>query len=639
VDQLDGLLARYTWSIPSATNAAPDVPLYDHLHTVGALAETLYRHYKQSGVDYDERAVRSEPQRPRLLLVGGDISGIQRYLFRSRVAKGQARQLRARSFLLSVLTRAVASQFLKQLNLPHVCLISEAGGRFQFVAPHSAETERALASVKDVLTEAMLVDFLGEITLNVGWTPLSIADFQPKAYQLRVADLGLKIEAAKSQPLGGPAGGWQPEKFVRDFPVVETPEGGAPSAEDYGPRPGRGQLEEIGRELVRCSHWILSEDSASLRQHGISIPLLNGMLHAGIAITAPRELDRRWLRAETYSGFDGPLPMRPLASHVPRWTEQSLAEIPQNLWYDPAKDSPPAVGQVMPFSALAASGVHNGRGRPLLAVLKADVDRLGQIFGEGLRDRMTLARYAGLSRMLDHFFGARLMRILQDDFPRVYTVYSGGDDLLLAGPWEDMFKLAARLRESFGVFTGGNENITLSAALVLISPRLPIRQAVDIAEEDLDAAKAAGGNRITVFGRTMKWRDYSAPRSSADIASWSALEQGNWLVNLFGGEQAPPTSFLRHLLRFARLAEDLERQQRAGQALDIRLLQWPSHYHYQLGRNVLPSLAKRLGSEWKRSPEGQFWVSLGEVPKGGQPSRMARLAVPVEFALHGLRKQ
>ncbi|MFH0938638.1 MAG: hypothetical protein V1899_05085 [Planctomycetota bacterium] len=644
VDLLDGLMARYTWCIPSATNAMPDVPLYDHHRSVAALAETLGRYYTATGGQADEKTVTSDPKRPRLLLVGGDLTGIQAYIFRSRVAKGQARQLRARSFLLTALTRAIATLLLQRLDLPHVCLISEAGGRFQFLAPFTPAAEKALTFEKKEIAESLLSDFLGEITCNIAWVPMAISDFKPDEYQGRALQLSVELEAAKARPLTRSADGWRQDRFVRDFPRVDLEDSEILSSEDYGPRPGRRVLDDLGRQLVRCSHLALINSATDDQSLGKTtfppFPLLGGKLHATLFHDCPDRLATSWLRAESYAGDAARLPLRPIANHVPHWTEDLMREIPEDRWRDADMDNPATIGDVMPFNAIAASGVRDGLGRPLLAVLKADVDRLGQVFSEGLREKMTLARYAGLSRMLDHFFGSRLMHILQTEFPLVYTVYAGGDDLMLVGPWRNMLGLAKRLREAFARYTGSNPNVTLSAAVVLVSPRLPIRRAADIADDDLEQAKRAGRNSITVFGRTLTWDEYCAPKpkSSDDIGAWSALEQGEWLAQRFSGKDAPPMSFLRQLLRFARLAEKMDVAQAAGSVVDIKLFLWLAHYHYQLGRNLAPRLAENTGSEWKSSAEGQFWVSLGEVPQGGERSRMARLAVPAEYALHCLRK-
>ena len=116
----------------------------------------------------------------------------------------------------------------------------------------------------------------------------------------------------------------------------------------------------------------------------------------------------------------------------------------------------------------------------MLGVLKADVDNLGLIFSKGFEDprkiekdlpdvdRKTVSRFLTLSRMLELFFSGWMKEIMSEnhkdktikellsmegieeesfenylkgeqiDFGNIYTVYSGGDDLVMVGPWETM---------------------------------------------------------------------------------------------------------------------------------------------------------------------------------------------------------
>jgi len=156
------------------------------------------------------------------------------------------------------------------------------------------------------------------------------------------------------------------------------------------------------------------------------------------------------------------------------------------------------------------------RGRDLLGILKADVDRLGQIFGRGLGDDRSPARIAELSRLMDGYFAERLPWLLARDFPTTYTVYAGGDDLLLVAPWRFALPLALRLREDFGAFAGGNPNLSLSAGIAFVHPHHPIALAAAEADAMLDLAKDAGRNRLGLFGRVLSWSEVEATLKLAE---------------------------------------------------------------------------------------------------------------------------
>ena len=171
--------------------------------------------------------------------------------------------------------------------------------------------------------------------------------------------------------------------------------------------------------------------------------------------------------------------------------------------------------------SLAANG--KPRGHPMLAVLKADVDRLGFVFSRGLGKKLSVGRYATLSRQLDLFFRGYLTNLLanppaeQPDFANIYTVYAGGDDLLLVGPWRTVFNFAGYLQKAFSRYVAENEDVTISASLAVMRHSFPLAQAVARADELLDRAKHAGRNRIGVFNTILQWPDFE---QAIDDSKW-----------------------------------------------------------------------------------------------------------------------
>jgi CRISPR-associated protein Csm1 len=108
-----------------------------------------------------------------------------------------------------------------------------------------------------------------------------------------------------------------------------------------------------------------------------------------------------------------------------------------------------------------------------LGVLKGDVDNLGEIFRIGLGNP-TFAKTAALSRQLNGFFAIYLPWLLAREFSNVYTVFAGGDDFFLIGPWRTTQKLAARMRNEFTRYVAGNSEIHFSAGIATQKPGAPI---------------------------------------------------------------------------------------------------------------------------------------------------------------------
>jgi len=156
----------------------------------------------------------------------------------------------------------------------------------------------------------------------------------------------------------------------------------------------------------------------------------------------------------------------------------------------------------------------------MLALLKADVDNLGTVFSLGLGTRRSLSRAAALSRLMDAFFTGWLPDFLRESYPHVYTVYAGGDDMMVLGPWFDVLDFSADLRERFGAFAGHNPGLTLSAGVALFDPKTPISLAAREAEARLEAAKTADGkDRVCAIGATdrpMTWKEWSTALDEAE---------------------------------------------------------------------------------------------------------------------------
>jgi CRISPR-associated protein Csm1 len=215
------------------------------------------------------------------------------------------------------------------------------------------------------------------------------------------------------------------------------------------------------------------------------------------------------------------------------------------------------------------------KGEDHLAVLKADVDRLGAIFAR--RHDSTIARHAAISRLMDLFFTGFLYGLLEEEFPSTYTVYAGGDDLLLIGPWNQTLQLASRLRESFDSWVGNNPNITLSAGVELMKSNHPLNRTVLSAENRLEQAKDAGRNRISAIEtRPVSWDEYRHQLQNAShLAGWVDRQ---WLS----------TQFLYKILYFDRLRRSAEpnRSAPAGRklVLDLQAAGWRAQWAYHLSR-------------------------------------------------------
>jgi CRISPR-associated protein Csm1 len=485
------LLHRFTACVPGPVQGdPPDLSLYDHLRVASALAACLYRHHAAAGTLTPEGLAR--PPAGRCVLLVGDLSGIQDYLFDIATvgAGGVARRLRARSFFLQMLAEVAGQKVLRAFDLPPANLLMAAGGKFYVLLPALADTRARVEALQAGCDAWLLEAFHGTLALNLAAEPVADGELGTGEHGGFGAALGRLFGALarrKQQRLRGALvreGRWQEADFVRRpfpentsacaacrrFPAERASEPGGEAdvcrACFQDVRLGRllssahfvGFYDRPVGGGTRCFDWtfVVAAAADDLPPGPVQVTRLNGTDLTPVA--------------------DRPATFRFLANYVPRepdgtpWTFEDVA---------------------------ARRHLAEGESSPaLLAVVKADVDYLGQVFQDGLhRDRPprydTAARVAALSRQLDLFFSAWLGWLLGAEFPEVYAVYSGGDDLLLVSPRSRALALVGRVYEAFARYTH-NPELTLSAGVAVVKPRLPLAHTVLAADGGARPGQADG---------------------------------------------------------------------------------------------------------------------------------------------------
>jgi len=593
---LIGLLQAYGWCVPAGTQTNPDVPLYDQVRVASAVAACLYQFHSTDEL-LDEAAVIAAGQTRCVLLIGG-VSGIQDYLFDISTigAGGVAKRLRARSFIVQLLSEAASLRVLRDFGLSQANLLMAAGARFLVLLPLLADTAKRLEGLQREFDKWMLREYQGTLAVNLGWIDLPDGDFAAGRYDAALARLDLILRRRKRQRLAGAiqnATGWLPEfareQFVGERVCVSCHRF---PATRFSPNRDKAEGEDIclqceaqqklGRQLTRARLVsFLEGDDGDIPCLGLSASVGDSPRPNAILAVSLNEPD-------LIGAARVPAAFRYLANHVPRDDD----------------------GAPRDFGDIARS---NGLPNGLLGVLKADVDHLGLIFLEGLRRDAptegggTASRLASLSRQVDWFFSGWLEWLLRTKYPDCYTVYSGGDDLLLVGPRGRMLDLARDIREGFARYTQ-HPQITLSAGLAVVKPKLPLAHTVDRANDALRQAKEGGRNRLCLLGQVIPWDEL---RPLNDTISRLTIWQ-------------PPSSFLYHLLT----CSDLWRLYRQdGVVLGLRYHALLALY---LARNV----------DARKQPELHDWVvRLMQFPPQGEVEQLLnRLPVIAQWVLFQKRE-
>ena len=559
---LAAVLHKYLWCIPSATpwqesekdkpyRAWPDVSLYDHCRLTSAIAACL----TSDGALPDEKGTQ-----PVALLARGDFSGIQNFIYRISRPDADtehiAKRLRGRSFYVQLLTEVVVDWILREIGLPTVCAIFVGGGRFDLLLPLSAQGK--LVDLQNQLEDWLLQKFQGEIGVLMAVEQAKPGDFSDTREISRKLDS--KLEGLKRRK-------WQNHLAQTDFfePAGEqwhvckvcqlTP------MDESGTCPLCSQQANIGKHLphARCLAFCYNGEPSWNPEQIIKFPdspfgvrvaivrnddnLENLLASRCRVVLYSVNQTRDFIRAGVASSF------RFLANSAPKAQEK--------LQF--SDEQPVAKGDVLHFEALAALS----QGAKRLGILKADVDRLGLVMSEGLTEaesakpknqllRPTLSRVASLSRMLDVFFAGILNQVCQEVFEEwqaktrneyaaktdglFYVMYSGGDDLFIVGPWDQILVLALRIQQKFQAFSGQNPNLTLSGGYVQVKPRYPVQKFATLVDDAEGLAKKER-NQFAAFGEAMQWNEFEWLQGQANgwVAAISEKKLPSGLIYDLGG--------------------------------------------------------------------------------------------------------
>ncbi len=330
-------------------------------------------------------------------------------------------------------------------------------------------------------------------------------------------------------------------------------------------------------------------------------------------------------------------------TYVPRLRRQDL-DNPQFQKLDLAEIEE---GGIKSFSMLAMEdrtadhdrsrgGTPSYKGIEALAVIKGDVDNLGMLIQNGF-SAPNFSRMASLSRQINAFFTIYLPTLCQKEFPNTYTVFAGGDDFFLIGPWHSTILLAQRMREDFVRFVGGNPHVHFSAGMAVTKPGIPVRHMVEMAEENLEAAKsfvkesksqnskAANAkfmedskNAVTLFDQTVPWEKFTPL-----VAQTKNLEDLIGLYNLSSG-------YVYGLLNLSLMAEKVKSN--PHNAL------WKSWFSYRT-RRFLESAFRKGGTskEEKERQITQAQKTLTESIGEGITTHRADYKIPLFIYLYKQR--
>ena len=653
LDHFESLWGCYTHAIPSATafNTRPDVSLYDHSKATASLAVALWRYHHERGDDETQvtgrMRHREDWDEQKLLLIQGDFFGIQNFIFATggETQKRAAKLLRGRSFYVSLLTECAALKVLDRLGLPATSRITSAAGKFLIVAPNTEAVQKELAQAQQELDQWFLQHTWGVSGIGLATTPAGCNDFlkqggkdgQPTPFQSLMEKLFTALEKVKLRRFdlcsqastAAILSGFQ-EQWDKNKGVCKI-DGVSPASQTDKKDDGIHLCDlacdqiAVGNYLTKYGRFLITRSKPD--HHTLVLPIFG--YH--VSFTKPEDVTGRFsdlaVNSDLLRAFDFSLPepgdkalwngyaRRYINGYVPRFDEDDLCN--QDKYK--GVDEPVEEGAIKSLEHIAREreDKKEDKGVVALMTLKGDVDNLGMIFQKGLVDQkhgegMSFAKMAGLSRQMDAFFTIYLPYRCRTEYLDTYTVFAGGDDFFLIGPWYSQIKLARDMHRWFHEYVAHNLEVHFSAGLSMTKPGLPIRHLAEQSEQMLEQAKQhnpgrsrqAPKNAITCYGQPVPWTTFDTLLEKAD-----ALDKVD-------GELGLSTGYLYGLLRFVAMQEGINNKPentlwRAWFAYRTqRLLERKRDLDDGQRREWHNELATRIAAEGIEKHEGAYRIAL-----------------------------
>lgn len=520
------IFEKYMWCVPDFTGSSEtDISLYNHLKDVTGLAHAIYL----TQLEHSEST--------NLNLVIGDIPGIQSYIF-DVVHKKSAKILRGRSIFIQLLTRNLATKLSKTFGLTEVNLIMLAGGKFYIIAPDTAKFKEEYEKVIVDINNYLFDNFRMELSFNCAYHCFNYKDLMDKDNPLT---FGKIIEDASHKLIENrhkifnerlfPNQNINYQKFIWEEKYIDDDGTGSDSIKcrvtDKPIRKGRKRIiqDHDGEIIVDLQVKNEYEIGSHITGNNI-IAVLN---EDNLTIDPNNIKPIKKFKDKDDIKNRNKLLLNPTLDYLLK-KENFGKNIFKNIHYIEVANycSRNENDDIMPFEDMA----EQNDGAEFLALIKGDIDNLGLTMAYGLgrdkkvkngadeseKDLTSISRTTTLSNHLKYYFSFFLNGFLEDweskkqvvimelekqkksniseeelkkikNENRVYTIFAGGDDIMLVTPQSSGAKLIKALNDEFKKFTCDNKEVHISYSITHFKDHSPIRIVADFAEENQNEGK------------------------------------------------------------------------------------------------------------------------------------------------------
>lgn len=509
-----------------------DISLFDHSKMTAAIASSVRRYMDENKRNDFKALLDNESDfmnEKMFLLYSMDVSGIQDFIYTiatQKVLKG----LRTRSFYLEIVIEHCIDTLLERTGLTRANLIYSGGGHAYIILPNTDGIKEILVEYEKQINDWFMEYYRTDLYIASGYSECSANSFcnEPSgSYKEMFAEVSKKISDKKMKRYSS--------DVIKKLNAIEQKDGSRECKVCH--RMDKLTKEdkcEICEGIENISKDILNMDLFAVVSEKISessLPLPFGYNLVALRKEEADKLEKNGQLKRVYSKNNLDID----DSYIKIWVGD----------YHNGDD----------FSTLSnsASGIKR------LAVMRADVDNLGQAFVSGFENSksknldqyVTLSRTATFSRKLSMFFKLHINEILANgEFTmssakeagkrNALIVYSGGDDLFVIGSWDDIVEFSVDLSRKFKKFS--QNTLTVSAGIDLYPEKYPVAVMAKKTGELEEVSKGMDGkNAVTIVGEenSYKWKDLDEKVLG---------EKYNIIENFFKNQTERGNSFIYRIL-------------------------------------------------------------------------------------------
>ena len=555
LDHFCSLFEIFAQNIP-AFKGDCDLSLFDYAKTVCALTTAMYFSDNE-----------------KLLLIQGDFFGIQEFIFANggETNKNASKLLRGRSFYVSLLMEIASLKLIQELNLNSTVNIINAAGKFIILVADSQENRTKIAKVSQEINEWFAKYTYYQSGIGLAYVDANLEDFKAENYNTLIKKLFEKLERAKFQRHS--LASVNATNVISSY-LDDISEKGVCAINGVSPAEVKKDdlfISQLANNHIKVGEFLTKFERILVTKENINHNTLDLNIF-GYYISFTQDED---ITGKFGNLAKGNILNRVFDFSLPEFDSTKIqfngygrriinAYVPTDL-----------NNNIIPFDELATKDQKQENdekiGISAITTVKGDVDDLGAIFQKGIKEA-SFAKYTALSRQLNTFFSAYLPYLCANEYSNMYTVFAGGDDFFLIGPWKTAIDFAHKMQKDFEEYVNKNAEIHFSTGLSTTKVGIPVPSIADFAEEALEKAKAFYGkedipkNAINCFGQSIKWNEFKGLKAKSDDIEFKTQN-----LNL-------STAYIYSMLHFIRMANSVHKDK------DPRKNIWKSRFRYKTYR-------------------------------------------------------